>query len=267
MKHPHPHSLLLTALPLILLAAPCPAFAFGQNGHDAVAAIAEANLTPKAKATIEKYLGGRSIIYYSTWMDHYRHTPEYKHTSQWHTAPVDENLRHTAAVAREGGDAMTALDDIIKTLRAHKTQPAEIVTLNIKCITHLLGDMHCPVHVKYTTINTNFNVYINGKKTTYHSVWDGNTVDVHKWGYMEWVHQMNRLDREQIKKITAGTHRDWFHENALDSRVIYEWAGPDTKLAGNDYKDFINKAAPLAESQIQKAGYRLAKLLNDIFDQ
>jgi hypothetical protein len=261
MKH------LLILLAAVLLSAPREALAWGQNGHDAVAAIAEANLTPKARAAVESYLGGRSIIYYSTWMDAIRHTPEYKHSSQWHTAAVDERFHHTPAVAREGGDAMTALDDILKILRDYKKHPAGTVALNIKYAVHLLGDMHCPVHVKYTTIKTSFNVYIYGKKATYHSVWDGNAVDAHKWGYLEWVHQMNRLDKDQIAKVTAGTHRDWFHENALDSRVIYEWVAPDMKLAGNDYKDFINKAAPLAESQIQKAGYRLAKILNDCFGQ
>ncbi|OAM88423.1 hypothetical protein AW736_18990 [Termitidicoccus mucosus] len=249
------------------MSSPREALAWGRNGHDAVAAIAEWNLTPKAKATVESYLGGHSIVYYSSWMDNYRHTPEYKHSSQWHTAPVDDRFYHTAAVAREGGDAMTALDDILTILRDYKRHPDDIVSLNIKYLVHLLGDMHCPVHVKYTTIKTNFSVYINGKKSTYHSVWDGDAVATHKWGYLEWVHQMNRLDKDQIAKVTAGTHRDWFHENALDSRVIYEWARPDMKLDGNDYKDFINKAAPLAESQIQKAGYRLARILNDCFGQ
>ncbi len=258
------HTLFLTAA-LLLVATPRAAFAWGQNGHDAVAAIAEANLTPKAKATIEGYLGGRSIIYYSSWMDHYRRTPEYKHTSQWHTAPVDDKFFHTDAVAREGGDAITAVNQAIKDLADYKALPAATVALNIKFLVHLLGDMHCPVHVKYTTIKTNFSVHINGKKVTYHSVWDGNAVDAHKWGYMEWVHQMNRLAPDEIARVTAGTPADWFHQTALDSRVIYEWVKPDTKLDGNDYKDFLNQAAPLAESQIQKAGYRLAKVLNDCF--
>ena len=257
---------LYALLIVALFAAPHAVFAWGQNGHDAVAAIAEYNLTPKARATVEKYLGGRSIIYYSTWMDHYRHTPEYKYTTQWHTAAVDDKFRHTDAVAREGGDAITAVNKAILDLRDYKKLSDETVALNIRVLVHLLGDMHCPVHVKYTTIKTNFNVLINGKKVSYHSVWDGNVVDVHRWGYMEWMHQMNRLNKDQIAEVTAGAPRDWFHQTALDSRVIYDWVKPNAELNGTDYRDFLNKAAPLAESQLQKAGYRLAKVLNDLFD-
>ena len=31
-------------------------------------------------------------------------------------------------------------------------------------------------------------------------------------------------------------------------------------------QDILNMALPLVESQIQKAGYRLARILNDLFD-
>ena len=53
------------------------AWSFGRVGHDAVAYIAECNLTPTAKATVEKYLDGKSIVYYASWMDNIRLTPEY----------------------------------------------------------------------------------------------------------------------------------------------------------------------------------------------
>ena len=45
------------------------AFGWGKSGHDAIAYIAECNLTPKARKNIEKYLDGRSIVYYAAWID------------------------------------------------------------------------------------------------------------------------------------------------------------------------------------------------------
>ena len=39
------------------------AFGWGRVGHDAVSYIAECHLTPTAKANIEKYLDGESIVY------------------------------------------------------------------------------------------------------------------------------------------------------------------------------------------------------------
>ncbi|MFQ7386609.1 MAG: hypothetical protein ACLRM8_01920 [Alistipes sp.] len=43
----------------------------------------------QSQKNIEKYLGGRSIVYYASWMDQVRHTPAYRHTNTWHTNKVD----------------------------------------------------------------------------------------------------------------------------------------------------------------------------------
>ena len=64
---------------LLCLLGTTRALAWGQKGHDVVAYIAECNLTPKAKKTIEKILG-HSIVYYATWMDEWRAEPGYEHT-------------------------------------------------------------------------------------------------------------------------------------------------------------------------------------------
>ena len=61
---------------LLCLLGATKALAWGQKGHDVVAYIAECNLTPKAKKTIEKILG-HSIVYYATWMDEWRAEPGY----------------------------------------------------------------------------------------------------------------------------------------------------------------------------------------------
>jgi len=258
------HLFLLPAL--LLLLAPGVAFAWGAAGHDAIVAIAEANLTPAARANIEKYTGGHSIVYYASWMDHVRHTNKYRRSTKWHTAPVDSHYYYTSDVANEqDGDAITAIEESMRALRNYKKLSAEAVEYHIKILVHAIGDYHCPVHVKYLNIRTAFNVTINGRETTYHSVWDGAVVTNRQWGYLEWVHQMNRLPRDQIAKITSGTPRDWFHQTALDSRVIYTWVKPNQKLEGNVLRDFLNKATPLAESQIQKAGYRLAAVFNYFF--
>ena len=91
-------------------------FGWGREGHDAVAYIAECNLNKKAKKIIESYLDGHSIVYYSSWMDDYRHTPEYKHTTVWHMASVDESLHYTDAVKAPEGDAVCELENAIKKL-------------------------------------------------------------------------------------------------------------------------------------------------------
>ena len=68
--------------------------AWGGLGHRTIAEIAERNLTPQAKANIEKYTGGTPLADYSVWMDQVRNTPEYKKaTTGWHASIVDERCR------------------------------------------------------------------------------------------------------------------------------------------------------------------------------
>ena len=191
-------SLLLLGGALVLFSNS--AFGWGKMGHDAIAYIAECNLTPKAKKTIDKQ------------------------------------------------------------------QDDSTVVMSLRCIIHFVGDMHCPVHVKYAD-QKSYNVYLNGDKCSYHNVWDDQIISrSHRWGYLEYAHQLDRCTKQQIKTITAGTLRDWFHENARDSRHIYELVGPNEKLDKNETKSFVNHTHEYAERQILRAGYRLAHVLNELFD-
>ena len=50
-----------------------PALGWGREGHETIAKIAEGHLKPSVKKKVEKYLGGKSIVYFAKWMDDYRH--------------------------------------------------------------------------------------------------------------------------------------------------------------------------------------------------
>ena len=251
----------LILLVIVLVGISQTAFGWGRIGHDAVAYIAECNLTKKAKKTIEGYLD-HSIVYYGSWMDEYRATPEYKHTTIWHTAAVDKDFRYTDAVKKDGGDVVCELENAISKLRNYKTLDDSTIIVNLKYIIHMVGDMHCPVHVKYPDLKMNYNIKINGKEYSYHNVWDAQVIEqTHKWHYMEWQHQLDRCSKADKEYIAKGNPRDWFHQTAVDCRVIYDMAPAGSEQG----KDFLNEAHPIAEKQILKAGYRLAKVLNDLF--
>ena len=62
--------------------------AWNRTAHEAIAYIAEQHLTPSAKAAIEKYLDGRSIVYYAAWMDQqHEHIPFKQSPSMRTTTP------------------------------------------------------------------------------------------------------------------------------------------------------------------------------------
>lgn len=238
------------------------AFGWGKIGHDAIAYIAECNLTPKAKKSIEKYLGGRSIVYYASWMDQVRHTPAYRHTNTWHTNKVDAGGNY---VPDPEGDAMTFLDDCIAKVEDYRNQNDSTVTVSIRFIVHLVGDMHCPGHVKYPWYKS-FKFTLSGKEYGLHNYWDEWALTLsNKWHYLEYGHQLDRCSKREKRDIAEGTPRDWLADSARECRVIYDWTKAGQTLSYEESRDFIIFSHEFAEAQVLKAGYRLAALLNRLF--
>ena len=242
-------------------------FGWGREGHETIAKIAERNLTKKAKKRIEKYLGGHSIVYFAKWMDEYRHTPEYKFTNNWHTVPVNAELRYEDSMLATGGNAIYGLEQAIENLKNYRSLTDSAVEVNLKYIIHLVGDMHCPAHIKYTTHDTKYDVLFEDKyhkphKFPIHSVWDDEIITTTRiWSVSEWADELDRLPKAERQAVAAGTPRDWLHDNAVVCEAQFEWAKPGQRLG----QDFLNEALPLIERQIRNAGYRLARVLNELF--
>ncbi len=241
------------------------AFAWGPRGHATTAALADLNLKPSTKAQVEAYLG-RSIPFYSAWMDEFRDEPEYKFSSSCHTFPAGADYTYEPVEGKM--DALKLLDQAVAIVKDRKNQTDSAVVVNLKFIIHIVGDIHCPVHVKYTTINTAFKVIPYKGETEqikYHTVWDAQIID-RKSNYIspaEMAADFNRLSKKEIKEIQSGSPVDWANENAAESIVIYEMAQPGETL----YKPFYNPAWPIVQKQIIRGGYRLAKVLNDCFSK
>ncbi|MDE5635033.1 MAG: S1/P1 nuclease [Muribaculaceae bacterium] len=240
--------------------------AWNRVGHDAVAYIAECHLTPRAKANIERYLDGRSIVYYASWLDLVRMTPEYGHTYKWHGSTVTPECRY---IRRKSGnkDAVIASDMTIEKLRDHRNMTDSAVAVDIKILIHIIADMHCPSHVSFTDHpQGNFRFRLENDEHLFHNYWDGAPDMCHKWYYTDYQYQLDRYSQSQIDKMSCGTPLDWTEETAATCREIYDWIKPDEQLDRAQSYDLVLKSGELVDIQIIKAGYRLARLLNEFFD-
>lgn len=242
-----------------------PAFGFGHECHDIITILADRHLKPSVKKKIEKYLGGHSIMYYSTWMDDWRHTPEYKFTDTWHAFAVDEDLNY---YARPQGDAVQAINNAIAVLEDYKHQTDSTIAVNLKYLIHCVADMHCPSHIAFK--GRKYNYWVKFCAGTYkpavdikiHSVWDYMAfLSCRKWSATEYVDELDLLSKKDIEKITSGSVEDWAADNVQRCMVQFELSKPGDTLG----QDFVNAAMPLIETQMQYAGYRLAKVLNSLF--
>ncbi len=239
--------------------------AWNNVGHMSIAVIAERNMTPKALKKSRGYLK-HTLAYHASWMDYWRNCKGFEETSHWHGFPVDENNEQIAGETR---NAALQIKRICKQMKKYNRLKDSIVCDNLKYLTHMVGDMHCPVHVKYVNEPKlkQRSLLNNGKKLGYHSFWDsaigyynkGLTADAIAAKY-------DTLSAEEIAAICAGTPDDWAKQSAVEMREIYELLP-----MGSELKDVPEQTherlKEITTRQLLRGGYRLAHVMNTIFSK
>lgn len=253
---------------LAVMAALCMSLevkAWGTIGHTAVAFLAENHLTPAAKENIAKFTEGKSIAYWASWMDFNRTLEEYKHTNNWHVDYWTEDEMKDPEGNPLPPQNLTQLKRIISQMQDFRSLKEEDVILNIKYIVHLVGDMHCPTHVDFP-VNRKMKVKLNGKIEKYHKMWDQLIIQRghENWGALLISEYLDTSDEQKVKALMAGTPDDWYAQTIEASEQGYKLLPKDNVITDQNY---IEPALVIADRQLQRAGMRLARVLNEIFDK
>ncbi len=240
-------------------------FSWGQKGHDTVCFIAENHLTPTTKAAVESILGGKSIVYYSNWLDNASNTPEYAYSKTWHYKNIDKDVEYEKAPLLESGDVERAIPAQVAILQNPSTSEEE-KNLAMKMLIHLVGDIHQPMHIGHASDRggNQWTVKFFREPSNLHSVWDSKLLEAgHKWSYTEWQQQIDRASDLEIAEIIAdGSAEKWGKECFEVATRVYDQTEKDSNLS----YDYIAKWTPVIEQQLLKGGLRLADLLNSIYD-
>lgn len=259
------HKAIISVIVSILISS-MPAGAWNKVGHDAIAYIAECHLTPRAKANIERYLDGYSIVYYASWLDKVRLQPAYAHTHKWHgstVTPEGKYMRRTSG----NWDAVMALDRTIRQLENHSQMTDSAVAVDIRILVHVIADMHCPGHVSFEDRpQAQFRFKLRGEEFLFHNYWDAAPDNSHKWYYTDYQYNLDRWPEAERVAVTRGTPREWTEEHAAVCRPIYDLIHPGDELDRAQTYDFQLFTERLTDELIVKAAYRLAAVLNNIFD-
>ncbi len=266
---------LFSALSLALVLNSLVTFGWGPTGHDVVAAIAEKHLTEKTKAEIDAILDGRSIVYYSSWMDNIQNSPYwnngYNKTKTWHYANVDKGETYQTMKKNNSGDVVSALTMLTNELTNNYENLTDSMRADyVKMIVHMVGDMHCPMHAgRLSDLGGNrTKVRWFGRNTNLHSVWDSKIVEsARKWSYSEWRDQLDRnVSPEWVATISVGGYEEWFGETVEGAAKIYAYVEALGEENPNLSYQFVYDFSPLLEDRLLTGGYRLACVLNTIFD-
>ena len=247
------------------------AMAWAAFGHGAIAYVAEQHLSPKAKSEVRRYLH-HTLPYYASWMDHWRAVPPFHPTNMWHGIKSDEKgkLRWDIQGERANGQAMIQVKRIVEDMRDYKNLPDSVVRQNVIYLIQSVADMHCPVHVQFpktTFPHYRYTVKRRGKPFNMHYFWDDAPGYQRKgWTYEMYAAEVDKITSKQAKKIIKkGDYDYWGRDILKNTHRIYNITTADKEITKLTSEESAAVSA-LADEMAMKAAYRLAYILNTIFE-
>ena len=248
----------LTALCVALTFGASPAFAWGAEGHEAVAIVAYRALTPIARQRVDALLAlepGATLASVSSWADQSRD----RSTAAWHYVNMPRGsdcVYQAARDCRDGQCVVEALNAQAQKLAA--TSGAEQLQA-LKYVVHFIGDVHQPLHAGFADdkgANT-YQLQAFGRGTNLHALWDSGMVGDIAPGSAS----LARL----VGSLPAPTLPLGFDPAA--------WAGESCRIASRpDFypgrrldSAYVETFEPLLQQRLLLAGLRLASLLNRTF--
>lgn len=272
------------------------ASAWGKLGHSTIGYVADTHLSPKAKAALHEYLDGVTLAAIASDADLFRGqwtldlgfvptNPDASRVSfvttfdfttplnispYSHSITVDENYKCYPTDNLDGAyinNAAYYVDRLAAELKEKADEMDEYERYKaIALIVHLVGDMHCPMHIVYNPVNTikgHADVIWKGKQTSLHSMWDGKLFTAYyDWGFVDMAKLVDTATKKQIKEITKGDIYDYASDSARNSwPAVCAYGAGDTLPAS-----YVTDMRPVLFSQLRNGGYRLAAIFNEIFD-
>ena len=235
---------------------------WGKTGHRAIGQIAENHIKKSTLKKINHILDGESLAYVSVHSDEIKSDPDYKKYYSWHYVNFLPGKKYKEEPINPKGDLLQGIKICIDTIRNSSTSKRN-KAFHIKLLTHLVGDLHQPLHVGHGHDKGGNDIKLEwfGEPTNIHRVWDTNMIETYKMSYSELAANTKVKTEEEIKLIEKGTLLEWVYESQALAEKVYASAEANENLRYKySYHNF-----PIVEDQLLKGGIRLAHLLENIF--
>ena len=267
-----------------LLATTTLANAWNATGHMVIAAIAQADLKPTARAEVERLLkidatrpGSDDFVSVASWADEIRN--DRKETGPWHYK--DLFFRTDGKPVQNKPDpinAVTKVEEFTLVLQ-DRTKPDAQRAEALRFLIHIVGDLHQPLHAtaresdalpKGDRGGNSFPILPpdgaeRGPKNL-HSLWDGGVGLLQSYpreiGRDVAIAQARTIasliPRSSLPNEGEKSPEKWAEESFADAKAqVYstpEGAAPSA--------EYIERSRALVARRVAIAGYRLADLLN-----
>ena len=280
---------LLTLCALLFAAAPVSAF--WEYGHETVAAIAWANVTPRTRVAVRRLLAREALLQTpecpaatieqaSVWADCVKPLKDaagksrFGYAYNWHFQNVNVCRPFDLDGPCKDGNCVSAqVTRDVAALRDPAT-PERARVEALLFLVHFVGDLHQPLHAGDKAdkggneVLAKYGVY-GGARFNLHSVWDGPLAERAISTPPALVH---RYPAPVRRRRAAGGVTDWSRESWQVARdVVYpsglggDACAPNHPVALDDAT--VARLVPVMRDQVTKGGLRLAKLLDAAFSR
>jgi hypothetical protein len=235
-------------------------------GHSLVARIADAQLTPAAHARVAAILGpDTTMASISSWPDQIRGARAA--TAPWHFVdiPIDQPHLDMARDCPKGDCVLAKIEDFKKVV----VDPAATAVERkeaLMFLVHFVGDMHQPLHCADNKDKGGNDVKLEffGRSSNLHSAWDSGLLG--RMGKEDELFARFSADltEKRAKKWGKGTVEEWAEQSHKAAQKVVYGKLPKAPAGGLVKVDaaYERAADPVIKAQIEKAGARLAAVLN-----
>jgi hypothetical protein len=256
---------------VVLFPVSSDAWAWGDQGHKVICEIAMRLVQPNTRAEIQKLISNDdrfgSFSDSCTWPDH----PRQRASEHFVNLPRDSDGLHSETCPGASACVVTAIKKDFEVLSSNSASQAQKLA-SLKFLGHWVGDIHQPLHVSFEDDRGGNNVLVTGLcGSNLHSAWDTCLV-------LKAVGEdVGEAATELLKTITPARIESWTHSAPMDwaneSFAIAEQARTEYCIrqgASCDHPSgkvqidaaYVAVNTPIVREQLQKAGVRLAHMLD-----
>ncbi|SDM84145.1 S1/P1 nuclease [Kriegella aquimaris] len=235
---------------------------WSKTGHRVIGEIAQDHLNAKTKREILKLLDGESLAAVANFSDEIKADTTYRKFSAWHYVNFPADASYKDVEPSPYGDVVIGIQkciEIVKNKHSSKSNRA----FYLKMLVHLMGDLHQPMHVGRLEDKGGNDIELQwfNRPSNLHKIWDANMIDDYGMSYTELADNLPRLTKKQVAVIQKGTIYDWLEETQDIANEVYESVDEGEKL----YYRYSYDWWSTLETQLERGGLRLAKVLNELF--
>lgn len=257
------------AVTIAALLLPGLSFAWGAVGHRVVGALAEARLTPEARAAVAELLVEEpdpTLPGIANWADQVRaNRPDYGWSVPLHFVNFKPgHCRFAQDAACAGGVCVVGAIERFRREMADASLPRERRATALKFVVHFVGDIHQPLHAGYAADRGGNLIQISYRDEGWnlHSVWDSLLIQSLN---LDWSAYAKRLqatpsERSLTKALSVTEPERWAEESCRITRRRGFYP-----LGHKIHDRYLENKRPLADHRLRLAGARLAQVLNQAF--